>query len=111
MVYLSNYIARLFDEVNEKVLETISPTKETKMNFSIAIQIIGYIVENKDTIKGLIFSIQSLIPDAAGGDKANAVKSFIGKALNIEGQLESAWPMVAPIFNLFVAAVKTPVVK
>jgi hypothetical protein len=36
------------------------------------------------------------------------VKDFIGQAMAIEAQMEAAWPIVAPIFNLFVAAVKAP---
>jgi hypothetical protein len=73
---------------------------------SVAMQVIGFLVENKDQIKQVVQSIEKLIPDAPGSDKAASVRAFIGKALDVEAQIEAAWPLVAPFFNLFVSVVK-----
>ena len=70
------------------------------------LQITAFLVSNKDSIIKLVLDIQSLIPDAAGADKAAVVKNFIGKALGIEQQLEAAWPLAKPVFDLLVAIVK-----
>ena len=73
---------------------------------AVFFQIVSFLLANRAQIKQLILDIQGLIPDAPGADKAAAVRHFIGAALNISDQIESAWPMVAPIFNLFVADTK-----
>lgn len=75
---------------------------------SAALSVIAYLVANKDTIKQVVLNVEQLIPDAPGAQKAAAVRTFIGSALSIEAQIEAAWPMVAPLFNLFVAEVKKP---
>lgn len=76
---------------------------------ALAMQIFAYLTENKDAIKTLILNIEGLIPEAAGSSKAQAVRTFIGTAMGQEAQIEAAWPLVAPIFNLFVAHVKPAV--
>jgi hypothetical protein len=76
------------------------------MNLSAIIQLLTFLVDHKDEIKSIVLQIQTLIPDAPGTEKAAIVKSFISKALGIEATIESVWPMVAPVFNLIVAAVK-----
>jgi hypothetical protein len=76
------------------------------MNIATVFAILSYLASNKDLIKQAIVDIQNLIPDAPGNDKAAAVKGFIASALNIESQIESVWPLVAPVFNAFVAVVK-----
>lgn len=73
---------------------------------AIFFQIVSFLLANRAQLKQLILDIQGLIPDAPGADKASAVRHFIGAALNIEEKIEAAWPMVAPIFNLFVADTK-----
>jgi hypothetical protein len=75
---------------------------------SIAIQIITFLAQHKDDIKAIVLNIEQMMGDMPGNSKAQAVKDFIGQAMAIEGQMEAAWPIVAPIFNLFVAAVKAP---
>ena len=75
---------------------------------TIALQIISYLVQNKDTIKQLILDIEALIPDSPGAVKAQVVRNFIGTALGIEAQLEAAWTAIGPMFNAFVAMVKVP---
>ena len=74
----------------------------------VALQVISYLAQNKDTIKQTILDIQSLIPDAPGSDKASAIKVFVAAAIGAEAQIEAAWPFIAPIFNMFVASVKKP---
>lgn len=76
--------------------------------FLVAIQLVNWFIEHKDDLVKLIKSIESLIPDAPGNEKAAAVRSFIATALGVESTIEKAWPMVAPIFNLFVKDVKSP---
>ena len=75
---------------------------------SIFLQIISYLADNREGIKILVKNIENLIPEAPGNTKAAAVRGAIGTALGIETQIESIWPMVAPIFNLFVSGVKGP---
>ena len=72
-----------------------------------ALQIISFLAANKDTLKALVTDIQTLIPDAPGDAKAAQVKAWIGSALNVGSQLEAAWPLVKPLFDTFVAIVKT----
>jgi hypothetical protein len=73
---------------------------------AIALQILTFLAQNKDNIKSIVLTIEQMAGDMPGSSKAQAVKDVIGKALSIEAQIEAAWPIVAPIFNLFVAAVK-----
>lgn len=73
---------------------------------SIALQILTFIFSNKDTIKQIVLGLEQLAGDLPGSQKAQAVKDFIATSLNIVGQVEGAWPMVAPIFNVIVAAFK-----
>jgi hypothetical protein len=75
----------------------------------IALQIIEWLAANRDTIKKTILNIEALIPDAPGGTKAAAVRSFIGSAMGIESQIEDAWVYAGPVFNLFVSMTKKPV--
>lgn len=74
----------------------------------VAMQIIGWFIEHKDELVKLIKGVESLIPDAPGNEKAAAVRNVIATALSIESTIDKAWPMVAPIFNLFVKDVKSP---
>ena len=76
------------------------------MNISIAIQIITYLIANRQEISKLILGMQDLFPDSPGEEKASAVRGFIGAATNLTDKIEAAWPVVQPIFNLFVAKVK-----
>ena len=73
-----------------------------------AMQILAYLIANKDTIRQLVINIEGLIPDAPGQAKAQAVKTFIAAGLGIEAQVEQSWPLVSPVFNLFVGIVKAP---
>lgn len=72
----------------------------------IAMQIFSFLAENKAAIITLIQTLEQLLADAPGSAKAQAVKDFIAKAMGMEAQMETAWPFVAPIFNLLVATVK-----
>lgn len=72
--------------------------------------VLAFLVSNRAAIKDLILHVQDLIPDAPGADKAALVKSWIGAAIGAEAQVESVWPLVSPLFNLIVAAVKKPAV-
>lgn len=78
------------------------------MNFSLALQVLQFLLAHKDDIKSIITTVEGLIPDSPGSTKAAAVKQYIGVAMNVEAQLESAWPLVSPFFNAVVAAVKAP---
>ncbi|MFZ6757967.1 hypothetical protein ACO0K9_12230 [Undibacterium sp. Ji50W] len=71
------------------------------------LSIINFLAQNKDQVKQLITSIESLIPDAPGNQKALQVRNFISASLGIEDQFEKAWDLVAPLFNSLVAATKT----
>lgn len=74
---------------------------------NIFFQIVSFLVANRAQIRQLIIDIEGLIPDAPGADKAATVRNFIATALNIGDQINIVWPMVAPIFNLFVADAKS----
>jgi hypothetical protein len=74
----------------------------------VALQIIAYLVSNREQIKDLILALESLAEKAVGPEKGAAIKGFIASAMGIESQIEAAWPMVAPFFNLFVKSIKTP---
>lgn len=76
------------------------------MNFTVILQVLSFLIAHKEQIKELILSIEALIPDAQGSEKAAAVKAFIANALNVEAQIETVWPMISPIFNLIVGLVK-----
>lgn len=77
------------------------------MNFSILAQVISFIIANKDVFRQIIGGIEELVPDAPGTSKAGAVRRIIGDALNIAGEIEAVWPLVLPVFNLLVSAVKS----
>lgn len=77
------------------------------MNISLVLQIIGFLVTNKNQIREMVLAIEALIPDVPGPSKANTVKIFIGEALGVADSIESVWPLVLPLFNLFVSKVKT----
>ena len=74
---------------------------------SIVIQVLSFFATNREAIKQIILDIEALIPDAPGATKAAQVKAFIATAMGIETQVESAWPLISPIFNLFVGWVKS----
>jgi len=72
----------------------------------VALKVLSFLVSNRASIVQVITDIEGLIPDAPGATKAAAVKSFVSASLNIEGQIEQVWPLIGPIFNTLVAAVK-----
>lgn len=76
------------------------------MNFSVLAQVLGFLIANKETFRQIISGIEELAPDAPGTAKAGAVRGIIGDALNIAKEIEAVWPLVLPIFNLFVARTK-----
>lgn len=76
------------------------------MNFSVLSQVISFLVANKEVFGRLVAGIEELVPDAPGATKAAAVRGIIGDALNIAKEIETVWPLVLPIFNLFVARTK-----
>lgn len=76
------------------------------MNFSILAQVISFLIANKDVFRQIISGLEELVPDAPGATKAAAVRGIIGDALNIAKEIEAVWPLVLPIFNLFVARTK-----
>ena len=81
------------------------------MNIQIFLQVLTFLATNRDVLKQVVLTLQSLLPDSPGADKASAVKSFIAKTLDIEAQIEAVWPAIAPFFNMFVCSVKTTVQK
>lgn len=74
--------------------------------FLVAEQILEFLWANREKVKGVVLGIEGLAEGALGTDKAAAFKSYIGAALNIESQVEGAWPIVSPIFNLAVKSFK-----
>ncbi len=76
------------------------------MNFAVVIQVIDFLVEHKEDIKKMVLALESLAETAAGPDKAAVIRQYIGGALNMEAQVEAAWPAIAPFFNLAVSAIK-----
>lgn len=71
-----------------------------------ALQIISFLVSNRDAIKQLVLQIEQMAGSLPGNQKAQAVKTAIGAAMGVEAQIEQAWPIVSPVFNLAVAAIK-----
>lgn len=78
--------------------------------FTILLQVISFFAQNKDKIKELILDLEALLPNSNGNDKAAQVKNFIASSLSIEEHIETVWPLLSPIFNAFVSAVKAPAV-
>ena len=76
------------------------------MQVSLALEIVTYLVKNRKEIADLILQIQDLFPDTPGEEKASVVRKVIGTVLGISDKIEESWPLVSPIFNLFVAKVK-----
>lgn len=72
----------------------------------IALAVLSFLVENRDTIRKLVLDVEALIPDAPGASKAASVKQFIAASISAGDQLDAAWPLISPVFNLLVAAVK-----
>lgn len=72
----------------------------------IALQIIAFLFSNKETIKQIVIGLEDLAGDLPGSQKAQAVKDFIAAGLNVADKLEQSWPLVAPIFNVIVSAIK-----
>ena len=72
------------------------------------LQALLFIEANKTTIEQIVLKIESLIPNAPGDQKLLAVRNAIGTAMGVEAQIEQTWPLIAPIFNLIVSAVKKP---
>lgn len=71
-----------------------------------ALQILTFLVSNRASLVQVITELEALIPDVPGATKAAAVKNFIAASLGIEAQIEQVWPLISPIFNALVAAVK-----
>jgi hypothetical protein len=69
-------------------------------------QIINFLAEHKEDIKKMILNIESLIPDDPGNEKALIVRNFIATSLNIEAQIEQAWPYIGFLFNSLVKTTK-----
>jgi len=78
--------------------------------FTILLSVISFFAQNKDAIKTMILDMEALLPNSNGHDKAAQVKNYIAASLGIEAQIETVWPLLAPIFNAFVGTVKSPAV-
>ena len=76
------------------------------MNATLAFQLFAYLIQHRKEIVDLILQIQDLFPDATGAEKAGVVRQFFGVALGVSDKIEEAWPLIAPVFNLFVAKAK-----
>lgn len=76
------------------------------MNITVALQVVTYLLQHRKELAELILSIEAMFGDEPGASKAGMVRQFIGAALDIVDKIESAWPLISPIFNLFVAKVK-----
>ena len=74
--------------------------------FLITEQILEFLWTNRDKVKAIVLGLEGLAEGALGVDKAAAFKSHIGAVLGVEAQIEAAWPMVAPFFNLAVKSIK-----
>ena len=72
------------------------------------LQVISFLAEHKEQIKKLILDIESLIPATPGNSKALIIRNFIATSLNVEAQIEHAWPFVSGLFNDLVATTKRP---
>jgi hypothetical protein len=72
------------------------------------LQVISFLAEHKEQIKKLILDIESLIPATPGNSKALIIRNFIATSLNVEAQIEQAWPFVNGLFNDLVATTKRP---
>jgi len=68
--------------------------------------ILSFMYDHREDIKKLILQVEGLMGEAPGTSKMAVVRGWIGTAMGIEQQIESAWPMVAPFFNLMVSLVK-----
>lgn len=74
--------------------------------FQMFLQVLAFLITNRAQIIEIITGIEALIPDAPGSEKAAAAKAAIAKGLNVESAVETAWPMIQPIFDLLVASAK-----
>ena len=81
------------------------------MNIQVFLQVLTFLASNREVLKQIVLSIQTLLPDATGSEKASAVKDFIATTMGIESQIEGVWLAVSPFFNRFVASVKGAVQK
>ena len=72
------------------------------------LQVISFIAEHKEQIKKLILDIESLIPATPGNSKALIIRNFIATSLNVETQIEQAWPFINGLFSDLVATTKRP---
>lgn len=76
------------------------------MNLALALQIIEYVVEHREDIKKMVLALQDLAENLTGAERGAVIKQSITTALNIEGQVEQAWPLFQPFFDAFVTSVK-----
>ena len=72
--------------------------------------VLSFMYDHRADIKELVLKIEGLVGDAPGASKAGIARDWIASAMGIESQMEAVWPMVQPIFNLFVGLVKKPTV-
>lgn len=79
------------------------------MNVAIVLQVLSFLAANKEDIKQLILSLETLTIDGltvAGSSKAEVVKGYISVASGLIAEVEAVWPVIQPVFNGIVAAVK-----
>ena len=74
----------------------------------VFLQILAFLIANRDQIIDIIKAIEAMIPDAPGTEKAAVLKNAVGEVLGTARLLDTAWPMVQPVLNLLVASVKAP---
>ena len=70
------------------------------------ITVLAFLASTKDTIKQVVLHLQELLGSGTGSTKAAMFKNWLGVAMNAGDQVEAAWPMIQPIFNMFVAVAK-----
>lgn len=80
------------------------------MNIALIVQVIQYIVANKDEIAQMVNALEvagaALVGDLGGADKAAIVQKYIALQANITADLGPVWTVLSPFFNAFVAKVK-----
>lgn len=74
--------------------------------FSAFLQIVSFLIANRDEITKLVHALQDLFGPGTGATKGEAFKATLTAMMGATDVIEQGWPLAQPVVNAFVALVK-----